>query len=379
MGTNWDHKKKWKEGMEIQEAIVLSSSYRTNQKMPNYNNQKIGCGGETSTSFSYVLPEPLVGVTSMKISSLEVPVDVYFTISSYYGNNIFTIGDITFTIPDGNYTSNQEIVDVINLVIKERHQTLESDSSILGTKRVRDGTKTIDISYNTPSECAIYAIYKDMFIYFINIHYLFNLTSSVTGYDNNVLLSFSNIASDPNFTYTLGWILGFRSYDYNLITVVPNLVTINSENNPDNIPLSQDISGIYVYSPPYTDPDELSNYVKNEVPANFTPTKSFLVAVEDFQNTGLNNIKVGFNSSFLNKRILARIPFIKTKDINNTFIYNKYNDTPVNVRQYRGPTDISKLKIELLDDLGRVVNLFGADWNFVLTITRTVDQSINGI
>jgi len=370
MGTNWDHKKKWKEGMEIQEAIVLSSSYRTNQKMPNYNNQKIGCGGETSTSFTYVLPEALVGVTSMKISSLEVPVDVYFTISSYYGNNIFSIGDLTFTIPDGNYTTNQEIVDVINLVIKEKYQTL-GETSVLGTKKVLKGGSLWDISYNTPSECAIYATYKDMFIYFININYLVDLTD-ITGYDNNVLLSFSNITSDPNFTYTLGWILGFRSYDYNLITVIPESVEIPSNDNPD-------ISGTYLYTPIYSNPEQLSNYVKNEVPANFTPTKSFLVAVEDFQSTGLDNIKVGFNSSFLNKRILARIPFIKTKDINNTFIYNKYNDTPVNVRQYTGPTDIRKLKIELLDDLGRVINLFGADWNFVLTITRTVDQSIHGI
>lgn len=378
MSNNWNHKKKWKEGMEIQEAIVLSSSYRTNQKLPNYSNKKIGCGSETSTSFNYKLPNPLIGVTSMKISSLEVPVDVYFTISSYYGNNIFTIGNLTFRIPDGNYTSNKEIVDVINLVIKEKYQTL-NEENVLGTKKVLDGLYNFDISYNTPSECAIYATYKDMFIYFVNINYLANITATVTGVDNNVLLSFSNVGSDPNFTYTLGWILGFRTYEYNLITIEPSFNEIKSNNNPNNIPISQDSSGIYIYSSPIVNPDELSYYVRNEVPANFTPTKSFLISVDDFQTNGIDNIKVAFNNSFLNKRILARIPFIKTKDINNTFIYNKYNDTPVNLRQYRGPTDISKLKIELLDDLGRVINLFGADWNFVLTITRTVDQSIHGI
>ena len=139
MTTHWDHKKKWKEGMEIQEAIVLSSSYRTNQKMPNYSNSKIGCGGETSTSFTYILPEPLVGVTSMKISSLEVPVDVYFTISSYYGNNKFNIDDLEFIIPDGNYTSNEEIVNIINKVIKEKYYQL-GETSVLGTYRISDGS-----------------------------------------------------------------------------------------------------------------------------------------------------------------------------------------------------------------------------------------------
>ena len=375
MSTHWDQKKKWKEGLEVQEAIVLSSSYRTNQKMPNYNNSKIGCGGETSTSFTYVLPEPLIGVTSMKISSLEVPVDVYFTISSYYGNNKFNIDDLEFIIPDGNYTSNEEIVNIINKVIKEKYNEL-GETSVLGTKRISDGSNLYDISYNTPSDCAIYATYKNMFIYFININYLGELTT-ITGYDNNVLLSFSNVGGDANFTYTLGWIFGFRSYYYNLITVEPssNLITTNS--NPDNIELSSDVSGVYVFHIPSSrSPDTISYFVRNEVPANFTPTKSFLVSVEDFQSNGIDNIKVGFNSSFLNKRILARIPFIKTKDINNTFIFNKYSDTPVNIREYKGPTDITKLKIELLDDLGRIINLFGADWNYVLTITRTLDHSV---
>ena len=377
MTTHWDHKKKWKEGMEIQEAIVLSSSDRTNQKMPNYSNSKIGCGGETSTSFTYILPEPLVGVTSMKISSLEVPVDVYFTISSYYGNNKFNIDDLEFIIPDGNYTSNEEIVNIINKVIKEKYYQL-GETSVLGTYRISDGSNLYDISYNTPSDCGIYATYNDMFIYFININYLGELTT-ITGYNNNVLLTFSNVGGDANFTYTLGWILGFRSYEYNLITIEPDSTKITADNNPDNIVLSSDTSGIYVFDIPSSNsPDSLTYFVKNEVPANFTPTKSFLVSVEDFQSNGMDNIKIGFNSSFLNKRILARIPFIKTKDINNTFIYNKYSDTPVNIREYKGPTDITKIKVELLDDLGRVINLFGADWNYVLTITRTVDHSIQG-
>ena len=377
MSTQWDHKKKWKEGMEIQEAIVLSSSYRTNQKMPNYNNSKIGCGGETSTSFTYVLPEPLIGVTSMKISSLEVPVDVYFTISSYYGNNKFNIDELEFIIPDGNYTSNEEIVNILNSVIKEKYNEL-GETSVLGTKRITKGLETFDISYNTPSECAIYATNEGMFIYFININYLGELTN-ITGYDNNVLLGFSNVGGDANFIYTLGWILGFRAYDYNLITIEPSSNIITSTNNPDNISIASDISGIYIFSVSSDiSPNSLTHFVKNEVPANFTPTKSFLISVEDFQSNGIDNIKVGFNSSFLNKRILARIPFIKTKDINNTFIYNKYSDTPVNIREYKGPTDITKLKVELLDDLGRVINLFGADWNYVLTITRTVDHSVQG-
>mgnify|MGYP001481274724 CR=1 FL=1 len=60
-----------------------------------------------------------------------------------------------------------------------------------------------------------------MFIYFININYLGELTT-ITGYNNNVLLTFSNVGGDANFTYTLGWILGFRSYEYNLITIEPD-------------------------------------------------------------------------------------------------------------------------------------------------------------
>ena len=368
MSAVWDHKKKWKEGSEIQEAIVLSSSYRSNQKKPIYSNSVINCGGETSTSFTYILPEPFIGVTSLKISSIEVPVDVYFTISNYYGNNKFSIDNLIFTIPDGNYTSNEEFVNIINSVIREKYLTLP-DVNVLGNKKITTVDGFIyDISYNTPTGCGVFADNNGMFLNFHNANILladeFNTDAS-----RNILLNFSNLTKDPNFTYTLGWILGYRLSDYNLIAYESTSELVENS-------LTADSSGTLLFTPKR---DSTIYTVTNEVPANFTPTKSFLIAVDDFQHSGIDNIKVGFNSSFLNKRIVARIPFIKTKDINNTFIYNKYNDTPVNIRQYRGPTDITKLKIELLDDLGRTVDLLGSDWNFVLTITRTLDQSIQNI
>lgn len=372
MNTYEDHKKKTNDENELQEAIVLSSSYRVNEKLPNYYNNSSRCGGETSTSFTYVFPEKIVGVTSMKISSIEVPIDAYFTISEYYGNNTFTLMNnnnsteiLTFTIPDGNYTTNDEYVEVINKLLKDKYNEL-TENSILGVKSFfyNSDNTNYDISYNTPSECAVYAYTEGMFIYFANINDLTNI-SAIQTLKNNLLLNFSN-ANDSNFTYTLGWILGFRTFDYSLLPVEPNIETEDlTTSGPSHLR--------YTYSPPIIN----TNVIANEVPANFTPTKSFLISIDDFQHGGHDNIRVAFNNSFLNKRILARIPFIKTKDTNNTFIFNKYSDTPVNIRQYKGPTDISKLKIELLDDLGRIINIFGSDWNFVLTITRTVDKSMN--
>ena len=354
MSNYGSHKKKWRQGDEIQEAIVMSSAFRTFYT-------------DTSTSFSFSFPEPLRNVTSMKLSAVEVPVDVYFTISKHYHNNVFYMSakdvDISFTITDNNYPSCDAFVTEINRVIGEQYSSISTDgASFLG-----DPTYT----YNTDSSCAVYATHNNYTISFHNIDVSTNSSSynELNDEGNFINLYFGDPSvvesvassedekgSDPQLYLSLGYILGYRESYYPLYTHEVDL-----SNNED------------IYIPEDTEDDYnsyLSKCVISEIPSNLSPTKSFLVAVDDFTTTAIDNIKVAYHSSFLSKRILARVPFIKTKDENSTFIYNKYNDTPVNIRLFKGPTDIRKIKVELLDDLGRAVNLLGADWNFILTVSR---------
>lgn len=313
------HKQKWKAGDEFQEAIVLSSTFRTNQE-------------DHSTSFTYTFPEPLRKVTSMKLSAIEVPVDVYFSISQYYQNNSFSVqhknGTKKFIIPDGNYISCQALVDAINQSILDEYN--KTSDSYLGIKDMN--TSALYATHNNYTITFNYDINQELFEYlltdtdgaYLNVYFgNHNINNYVGSYGE---------MSDPNLYRTFGYIAGFRLTSYKLTQIYP--------------------------------------FFTGEAASNLSPTKSFLISLDDFNSNGIDNIKVAFHSSFLNKRVLARVPFIRTKDDNSSFLYNKYNDTPVNIRLYKGPTDINKIKVELLDDFGRRVNLQNTDWTYVLTITR---------
>jgi uncharacterized C2H2 Zn-finger protein len=47
--------------------------------------------------------------------------------------------------------------------------------------------------------------------------------------------------------------------------------------------------------------------------------------------------------------------------------YDRHLFTQKHIREYFGPTDITKLRIQLLDEYGRPFNLNNADWSFVAT------------
>lgn len=278
---------------EYEQSFALNSAFKT-----DYN--------DSTSSFTYVFPEKLTNVIDIRISHLEIPVDVYFTVSEYYGNNKFTVikenilYGITNTyeikIPDSNYITMDDYRDILNL-------------------RIRDVLGDNDL------------------IALHNQYTLFFHSQSTT---QNYTIKFSESIYNPTIERNLGYLLGFRKSTY---TITPG------------------------------------THIESERPVNLAPTKAFFIVLEDFTNNFKENIRVGFANHFLNKNVLARIPFTRTKDEARSFIFNKFSDTPGNVRKYSGPTDIQKIKIEILDDYGEIVNLLGADWGFVVTATMMINKS----
>ncbi len=278
---------------EYEQSFALNSAFKT-----DYN--------DSTSSFTYVFPEKLTNVIDIRISHLEIPVDVYFTVSEYYGNNKFTVikenreYGITNTyeikIPDSNYITMDDYRDILNL-------------------RIRDVLGDNDL------------------IALHNQYTLFFHSQSLT---QDYTIKFSESIYNPTIERNLGYLLGFRK---STSTITPG------------------------------------THIESERPVNLAPTKAFFIVLEDFTNNFKENIRVGFANHFLNKNVLARIPFTRTKDEARSFIFNKFSDTPGNVRKYSGPTDIQKIKIEILDDYGEIVNLLGADWGFVVTATMMINKS----
>ena len=111
------------------------------------------------------------------------------------------------------------------------------------------------------------------------------------------------------------------------------------------------------------------NYVSEGVVDITGPRYLFLV-VDDYNNSVNNSFFAAFNSSILNKNILARISLQA-----NTFDILEQNNLNLIVtpREYFGPVNIQNLNIQLLDEYGRVVNLNNMDFSFCLTLTTVYD------
>jgi hypothetical protein len=111
------------------------------------------------------------------------------------------------------------------------------------------------------------------------------------------------------------------------------------------------------------------NYISEGI-LDLTGPKYLYLVVDDYNNNVNNNFYSAFNSSVLNKNILARISIQATAfDIleqNNLSMIT----TP---REYFGPVNIQTLNIQLVDEFGKVVFLNNMDYSFCLTLTSIYD------
>lgn len=111
------------------------------------------------------------------------------------------------------------------------------------------------------------------------------------------------------------------------------------------------------------------NYVSEGV-IDVTGSKYLFLVVDDYNNSVNNNFYGAFNSSILNKNILARISLQS-----NTFNILEQNNLALvtTPREYFGPVNIQNLNIQLNDEYGRVVNLNNMDFSFCITLTTIYD------
>ena len=130
----------------------------------------------------------------------------------------------------------------------------------------------------------------------------------------------------PELELQLGWVLGFRSASY---------------------------SGTSTTS------------VTSDACSDFIGPKYGFLIVDDFQNNVNETIISTSNNYIMKSSILSRISFSNfTND-------QGYLNSPV--RNFFGPTDIQKLKIQLVDEYGRDIDTNGVDFSFALLFTCVYD------
>ena len=135
--------------------------------------------------------------------------------------------------------------------------------------------------------------------------------------------------SNTNLQTTLGWMLGFRFGQY--------------EGN--------------------------TSYV-SEAPYILKSPRYIFLRIDDYNNTANESIIAAFNSSISTSNILAKIS--NAEHIDDNIFMMTLEDKFVSgwkERNYSGPVDIEKLRIQLIDEYGRIVNLNGSDFSFSLEFT----------
>jgi hypothetical protein len=96
------------------------------------------------------------------------------------------------------------------------------------------------------------------------------------------------------------------------------------------------------------------------------------LVVEDYHNSSNDMFYGLFGSSLLPKNVLGRIQ-MRYKD-DKAYVFNNDNSRVLsNTRTYFGPVNIENIKIQLVDDFGRVVDLNNMDYSFALEMDVLVN------
>lgn len=151
-------------------------------------------------------------------------------------------------------------------------------------------------------------------------------TDTLTLTFNSTTSSATTLDSTTNLQSKLGWMLGFRFGQY----------------------------------------DGNSSYV-SEAPYILKSPRYIFLRIDDYNNTTNDNMIAAFNSSIATNSILAKIS--NAEHIDDNIFMMTLEDKFVSgckERKYSGPVDIEKLRIQLIDDFGRIVNLNGSDFSFSL-------------
>ena len=267
--------------------------------------------GSPSSNFNVVLPLQINNVVSMQLSSIELPL-TFFNISKQLGTNYFTI-----TIMSNDVQDSQVIT------IPDGNYDQQGIMAALNQQMANLGGFFAGILFE--------------------INYLNNngsgqmvaaVNSTYTGNPFHFSLNFQadrfgNFDSSTPLPLKLGWILGFRN-------------------------------GVYENSPTYV----------SESVVDLNTMKYLYLVVDDYNNNVNNGFYSAFNSSILNKNILARITL-------QSGAFNILTENNLNLithpRDYYGPVTLQNMTIQLLDPYGRVLDLNNTDYSFCLSLQTIYD------
>ena len=324
---------------------------------------------DDNQSHNYViqLPETINKAITMSISSLEIPL-TYHNISEGLNNNVFHIRierdaiginssidisnliDITTGMYEVRYAGSltHKIANDIKAEINEKlsvfFTTISGDDTLKN-----DLSNCFRFSVNKTSGFSLFKYDSTLVTGATNANIFFQNTTITIDFDvNNNSETKDQITGKDRSTscyqnklyQKLGWLLGFRN----------KKIILNSSSLIDD------------------DDNQASEFSRSICHINYP--RYLYIAIDDFQASSRNYFSIA-SESIIAPNIIGRINILSLLEEKTPFrqaaapgdfIYNNKH-----VREYFGPTDITKLKISLLDEYGRPFTLNNMDWSFILS------------
>jgi hypothetical protein len=303
----------------IKRALNVDTRFR-----PNYHSTK-------STDIQISLPYRFEKVIGMRIAAVEMPL-TYYAISAELGNNTFrvdwvepndtsqTLNQYCITLPDGNYeTAFTSTTDTSNTTIESAINAL----LIAGTP----GNAPLKLRYTVDRTSG---------------RSIFTQDNSVT---NAIPFKISfNVNRDGNdvenaaLPMYLGWSLGFRAAAYN-----------RGINDPQTSPSTAIISEgtCCIHGPQYA-----------------------FIAIDDYNNSVNNYFISAYQESVSSPNVVARLNLSQIQQNGQSYQMGQddgvSNQLDFRSRSYFGPVDIQKIRVTVLDEFGRVLNLNNMDWSMAI-------------
>jgi hypothetical protein len=378
----------------IQRVINIDSFYKETIEINNQN----------TDNYTIRLTEPLHGVLSLTLMSIELPYS-WYTFTSAKGTTGLVISTldlndnvVTFeeSIPDGNYTNLSLLAAVELLLNTKLSSILNADSQ----------TYTIWWKFQ-----------QDAVTGLLNIIPKANVVNGTSSFfPNDIKLLWFDVSYDvpvlinSSINSNLGWLLGFRfestllyksELNNDPITIIaPSLMNTNgtkyiimklndykSNRINNGLITNNNNTNELIQLPSYLSANiQQSKYTYNKhIVKTFPNAPRQLTAKQLFT---INSISEHNISSITKVRIIpvndsdifAKIPLKQgpnwssysnnTNSINNNGPGNMFIEysgpLQKNVRDYFGPVNISMLSVSLYDDKGNLLGLNGMDWSFTL-------------
>ncbi len=295
---------------------------------------------QDSADFIIDLPNTLKNVTSLTLINTEIPNTMY-TFSGKNGTNEFTVEtyqtesgvvdaakkrNIVIRIKEGNY-SPKELCDYLNRYI------FSPKTGDIELKRIacQYDTITKKIVFFRDKRTDANGGVEDTG----TTKYYFNIDWRLSGKPNR------------SIQLNMGWILGFRK-------------------------------SYYVYDDDYVEQTAVS-YDKNEgfeaeaCYQNLNGQRYIFLSINDFNKNYSKTMLSPFEDSVINDDNI----FAKINNASDSFDYSNGDVDFLFKRTYFGPVDLMKLRIRILDEFGRVVDLNKSDYSFTIKVEQLYDLNSN--